>query len=73
MCKFGRIIGYNTVKKALQQTADTLKHRAYYENPGGCTPRGLLLYGQPGAEKKLLTTMGIRKIKNSCKRVPVAL
>lgn len=54
MSKFDRIIGYGAVKKELFQIADTLKNREHYRKLGVSTPRGLLLYGEPGVGKSLM-------------------
>lgn len=53
MSKFDKIIGYSAVKKELKQIADTLKNREVYAKLGVSSPRGLLLYGEPGVGKSL--------------------
>ena len=54
MSAFDRIIGYSEEKRELQQLADILKNKAAYEKLGVTSPRGLLLYGDPGVGKTLM-------------------
>ena len=51
---FDRIIGYSDIKQELIQIADTMKNREVYRELGVSTPRGLLLYGNPGLGKTLM-------------------
>ena len=61
MSKFDKIIGYSAVKKELQQIADTLKNREVYAKLGVSSPRGLLLYGEPGVGKSLMADALIKE------------
>lgn len=56
MNAFDRIIGYPQIKEELQQISDTLKNREVYTRMGLSTPRGLLLWGQPGVGKTLMAS-----------------
>lgn len=56
MSKFDKIIGYSAVKKELKQITDTLKNREVYAKLGVSSPRGLLLYGEPGVGKSLMAS-----------------
>ena len=51
-----KIIGYSNIKRELKQIADTLKNRDSYEKLGVSSPRGLLLYGEPGVGKSLMAS-----------------
>ena len=51
-----KIIGYSNIKCELRQIADTLKNRDAYEKLGVSSPRGLLLYGEPGVGKSLMAS-----------------
>ncbi len=55
MKEFGRIIGYTSEKKELEQIADCLKNSDVYKNLGVNAPCGLLLYGEPGVGKTLMS------------------
>ncbi len=54
MNAFEKIIGYSEIKQELVQIADTMKNREIYRELGVSTPRGLLLYGDPGLGKTLM-------------------
>lgn len=54
MSAFDKVIGYGYVKQELAQIADTLKCREVYVALGVSSPRGLLLYGEPGVGKSLM-------------------
>ena len=49
-----KIIGYSSIKRELGQISDTLKNREAYDKLGVSSPRGLLLYGEPGVGKSLM-------------------
>ena len=49
-----KIIGYSSIKRELRQISDTLKNREAYDKLGVSSPRGLLLYGDPGVGKSLM-------------------
>ena len=56
-----KIIGYSAIKGELRQIGDTLKNREAYEKLGASTPKGLLLYGEPGVGKSLMATAVIEE------------
>ena len=55
MSAFDKIIGYGLIKEELKQIADCLKNTAKYRRMGVSIPRGLLLEGDPGVGKTLMT------------------
>ncbi len=55
MKEFDRIIGYTAEKKELEQIADCLRNSEVYKNLGVSAPCGLLLYGEPGVGKTLMS------------------
>lgn len=61
MKAFDKIIGYASLKQELMQISDTLKNREFYDKLGVCAPRGLLLYGEPGVGKSLMTSAVIEE------------
>ena len=54
MSPFDRIIGYQSIRKELERTADALKNTEKYSRLGASAPRGLLLWGEPGVGKTLM-------------------
>ena len=54
MKAINKIIGYSSIKRELKQISDTLKNREAYDKLGVSSPRGLLLYGEPGVGKSLM-------------------
>ena len=54
MSPFDRIIGYRSIRKELERTADALKNTEKYSRLGASAPRGLLLWGDPGVGKTLM-------------------
>ena len=54
MSTFDKIIGYGEIKQELIRIADTLKNWEIYKSLGAASPRGLLLYGEPGVGKSLM-------------------
>ena len=54
MKEFNKIIGYNAIKDELIQISDSLKNTENYRKLGVKTPRGLMLYGDPGVGKTLM-------------------
>ncbi len=55
MKEFDRIIGYSAEKKELEQIADCLRNSDVYKKLGVNAPCGLLLYGEPGVGKSLMS------------------
>ncbi|MBR3438483.1 MAG: AAA family ATPase, partial [Clostridia bacterium] len=55
MKEFDKIIGYSSEKKELEQIADCLKNSDVYKKLGVNAPRGLLLHGEPGVGKTLMS------------------
>ncbi len=55
MKEFDKIIGYDAVKKELEMICDTMKNMDKYKALGVTTPRGLLLHGEPGVGKTLIS------------------
>ena len=56
MREFNKIIGYTSIKKELEQIADTLKNGDVYQKLGVSAPKGLLLHGVPGVGKSLMAS-----------------
>lgn len=56
MKEFDKIIGYTSIKRELEQIADTLKNGEAYAKLGVSAPKGLLLHGEPGVGKTLMAT-----------------
>lgn len=54
MSPFDRIIGYQSIRKELERTADALRNTEKYSRLGASAPRGLLLWGEPGVGKTLM-------------------
>ncbi len=54
MKEFDRIIGYEEVKRELIKICDTMRNPDKYAKIGSRTPKGLLLYGEPGVGKSLM-------------------
>ena len=55
MNSFGKIKGYNNVKAELMQISDILRNPEEYDRLGVSLPRGLLLIGDPGVGKTLMS------------------
>lgn len=56
-----KIIGYTGIKRELMQIGDILKNREAYEKLGVASPRGLLLFGEPGVGKSLMAAAVIEE------------
>lgn len=54
MGAFDKVIGYKSVKRKLERTADVLANTEAYEALGVRAPRAMLLYGEPGVGKTLM-------------------
>lgn len=54
MGAFDAIIGYESVKRKLELTADVLANPLFYDPLGTKPPRAMLLYGKPGVGKTLM-------------------
>lgn len=52
--EFNRIIGYEPIKRELDQLCDILKSPDKYQRLGVKTPSGLVLHGRPGLGKSLM-------------------
>ena len=75
MCAFDKIIGYETIKQEMKQICDMIHNPDIYQSLGAKLPHGLLLYGEPGLGKSLMSqcfmeesgleTYTIRRNKNS--------
>ena len=55
MSAFDKVIGYTAIKQELLQVCDMIKNREIYKRMGAKPPRGILLSGEPGLGKTLLS------------------
>lgn len=55
MSAFDKVIGYETIKKELLQICDMIHNKEIYEKMGAKLPHGILLSGDPGLGKTLLS------------------
>ena len=56
MKEFEKIIGYEAIKQELIQISDVLANNEAYKKLGVTSPRGLLLHGDPGVGKTLMSS-----------------
>ncbi|MBQ3378663.1 MAG: AAA family ATPase [Clostridia bacterium] len=56
MKEFEKIIGYEAIKRELIQISDVLANNEVYKKLGVTSPRGLLLHGDPGVGKTLMSS-----------------
>ena len=56
MKEFEKIIGYEAIKRELIQISDVLANNEAYKKLGVTSPRGLLLHGDPGVGKTLMSS-----------------
>jgi cell division protease FtsH len=54
MSEFDKVIGYEDIKLELKRYCDILKNPEKYRKLGVQTPRGVLMYGNPGLGKSLM-------------------
>lgn len=66
MSAFDRVIGYDTIKKELQQLCDLIRNPEYYMEMGARIPHGILLCGAPGLGKTLLARSFIEESGLPC-------
>ena len=66
MSTFDKVIGYDTIKKELQQLCDMIRNPDLYKEMGARIPRGILLYGDPGLGKTLLASAFIEESGLPC-------
>ena len=66
MNAFDKVIGYDTIKKELQQLCDMICNPELYKEMGARIPRGILLYGAPGLGKSLLARSFIEESGLPC-------
>jgi len=52
---FDKVIGYETIKTELLQICDMIRNRDVYEKIGAKMPSGVLIYGDPGLGKSLMS------------------
>ena len=55
MTAFEKVIGFDEIKNELIQLCDMLKNKAKYEKLGAKLPQGIMLVGNPGTGKTLLS------------------
>lgn len=56
MKEFEKIIGYDAVKQELIRISDVLANKEEYQKLGATSPRGLLLHGDPGVGKTMMSS-----------------
>lgn len=61
MSEFDKVIGFEVIKNELMQICDMLHNREKYEALGAKLPSGVLLLGEPGTGKTLLSTCFIKE------------
>lgn len=55
MSPFDSVIGYRSIKEELERTAGILRNASVYEAAGARIPTGMLIHGNPGVGKSLMS------------------
>lgn len=66
MSNFEMIIGYEDVKAELERILDTIKDPEKYEKLGVKTPRGVMLHGEPGVGKTIISKAFLEASGRKC-------
>ena len=61
MSAFDKVIGYETIKNALLQICDMIHNKEIYEKMGAKLPHGILISGDPGQGKTLMSKNFIKE------------
>lgn len=65
MSKFDKVVGYEDIKAELIRICDVVKNPEKYARLGVQTPRGIMLWGEPGLGKTLMAKCFIEE--SGCK------
>lgn len=66
MKEFEKVIGYASVKLELERICDLMKNQEKYHKLGVKTPKGLLIYGEPGVGKTLISNCFVEASGRKC-------
>lgn len=66
MSEFEKIIGYTSIKVELQRICDIIKNPDKYRKLGVKYPKGIILYGDPGVGKTLISKCFMRECGVKC-------